>query len=68
MRDLFGLQDEKVDLTNDHLIRQRVLRRDRVFRVVARLEHLLVWLLKHLEEELDQIWSIEVMKVLLTEV
>ena len=66
--DLISVKDKKVDLADDDLVCQRVLGRDRVFRVVARLEHLLVGLLEHFEKKFDQIWSVEVMEVLLAKV
>ena len=65
---LFGIYDEKVNFTDNDLVRQRVFRRNRVLLVVSRLEHLLPWNLENFEQDLDQIWTVEVVEVLLTKV
>ena len=65
---LLGIEDEKVDFSNYDQVGQWVLGRDRVLLVVAGLEDLLAWNLEYLEKDLNQIWSVEVMKVLLAKV
>ena len=65
---LVGVNDEKVDLTDDNLVSQRVLCRNRVLLVIPALEHLLPGDLEHFEQDFYEVGAVEVVEVLLSEV
>ena len=65
---MLGINDEKVDFTDDYLVCERVLSRDRVLLVVPALEHLLPWNLEDFKKNFDEIGAVKVVEVLLAEV